>query len=431
MGIFSQFFDFFRPKVQVYFGPSGRSSPWNREAYEQETVRAIIDCIASHTAKSQAMHVIEDKQGRIKEIKRSSPYARLLNQQPNTLMSGFDLKYKLVAQLEDKTTAMAFIKWDGLTPKAIIPVQYSNFEFFGIKGGGYAVRFVDETDWKEYILNVEDVVILRKFFNHHPIAGDGNQPINNTLTMIKASDEGLTEALTVANKVRGLLKQKKAMLAPEDVKKSTDDFVNRFKTAAKEGGIIGVDSMEDFTPLNVTPWSTNAAQMREIRENLFYYWRISEPILKSSYTSDQWQAFYESVIEPILIQMGQAFTNACFTQREKDVGNRIIFTSSAMINASTSEKVQLVNATREIGLMTTNEQRELFGLPPVEGGDERIISLNYIKQSDMSKYQTGQEPQEDPGNTGGQEPQGDQGGQEQAAEEGAGDGGKGGEESGE
>lgn len=431
MGIFSQFFDFFRPKVQVYFGPSGRSSPWNREAYEQETVRAIIDCIASHTAKSQAMHVIEDKQGRIKEIKRSSPYAKLLNQQPNTLMSGFDLKYKLVAQLEDKTTAMAFIKWDGLTPKAIIPVQYSNFEFFGIKGGGYAVRFVDETDWKEYILNVEDVVILRKFFNHHPIAGDGNQPINNTLTMIKASDEGLTEALTVANKVRGLLKQKKAMLAPEDVKKSTDDFVNRFKTAAKEGGIIGVDSMEDFTPLNVTPWSTNAAQMREIRENLFYYWRISELILKSSYTSDQWQAFYESVIEPILIQMGQAFTNACFTQREKDVGNRIIFTSSAMINASTSEKVQLVNATREIGLMTTNEQRELFGLPPVEGGDERIISLNYIKQSDMSKYQTGQEPQEDPGNTGGQEPQGDQGGQEQAAEEGAGDGGKGGEESGE
>ena len=431
MGIFSQFFDFFRPKVQVYFGPSGRSSPWNREAYEQETVRAIIDCIASHTAKSQAMHVIEDKQGRIKEIKRSSPYAKLLNQQPNTLMSGFDLKYKLVAQLEDKTTAMAFIKWDGLTPKAIIPVQYSNFEFFGIKGGGYAVRFVDETDWKEYILNVEDVVILRKFFNHHPIAGDGNQPINNTLTMIKASDEGLTEALTVANKVRGLLKQKKAMLAPEDVKKSTDDFVNRFKTAAKEGGIIGVDSMEDFTPLNVTPWSTNAAQMREIRENLFYYWRISEPILKSSYTSDQWQAFYESVIEPILIQMGQAFTNACFTQREKDVGNRIIFTSSAMINASTSEKVQLVNATREIGLMTTNEQRELFGLPPVEGGDERIISLNYIKQSDMSKYQTGQEPEEGPGNAGGQEPQGDQGGQEAAAEEGAGDGGKGGEESGE
>lgn len=405
MGIFSQFMDMFRPKILAYYGTAGKPKPWNREIYEQETVRAIIDCIASHAAKSQALHVIEDKQGRVKEIRRSSPYAKLLNQQPNSLMSGYDMKYKLVAQLEDKTTAMAFIKWDGMTPRSIVPIQYRNFEFYGIQGGGYAVRFVDDTDGQEYILNVEDVVILRKFYNRHPVAGDGNAPINNTLAMIKASDEGLSEALAVSNKVRGLLKQKKAMLAPDDVKRSTDDFVARFQNAAKEGGIIGVDSMEDFTPLNITPWSTNAAQMREIRENLFYYWRISEPILKSSYTSDQWQAFYESVIEPILIMMGQAFTNACFTQREKDVGNRIIFTSSAMINASTSEKVQLVSATREIGLMTTNEQRELFGLPPVEGGDDRIISLNYIKQSDMSLYQTGKE--------------------------GAGDAGEGGEESGE
>ena len=336
------------------------------------------------------MHVITDKQGRIKEVKRNSVYAKLLNQQPNSIMCGFDLKYKLVAQREEKTTAMAFIKWDGLVPTAIIPIQYNRFEFYGIQGGGYAVRFTDETDGKEYTLNVEDVVLLRKFYNHHPVSGDGNAPIYNTLSMIKASDEGLTNALNVANKVRGLLKQKKSMLAPGDVEKSTMDFVERFERAAKEGGVVGVDSMEDFTPLNVTPWSANAAQMKEIRENLFFYWRISEPVLRSEYTSQQWQAFYESVLEPILTQMGQAFTNACFTQREKDVGNKIIFASSAMINASMSEKVQLISSTREIGLMTTNEQRELFGLPPVEGGDERIVSLNYIKQSDMSKYQTGQ-----------------------------------------
>ena len=127
MGVFSNFLDLFRPKVQTYFGAAGKSKPWTREVYEQETVRAIIDCIASNAAKSEALHVIVDKQGRIKEIKRSSQYAKLLNQQPNSLMCGFDLKYKLVAQLQDKTTAMAFIKWDGLVPKAIIPVQYRNF----------------------------------------------------------------------------------------------------------------------------------------------------------------------------------------------------------------------------------------------------------------------------------------------------------------
>lgn len=400
MGILSDLAGLFRPKV-LYLGQTARSRPWNKEVYEQETVRAIIDCIASHAAKAEAMHVVVDKQDRIKEIKRASPYAKLLNQQPNSLMTGFDLKYKLVAQLQDKTTALAFIKWDGTIPKAIIPIQYRYFEFYGIQGGGYAVQFTDETDGKEYCLNVEDVVILRKFYNHHPLAGDGNEPIYNTLSMVKASDEGLTEALTVANKVRGLLKQKKSMLAPEDVEKNTKDFVARFQTAAKEGGVVGVDVAEDFTPLNVTPWSANAAQMKEIRANLFYYWRISEAILKSDYTAAQWQAFYESVLEPILIALGQAFTNACFTQRERDMGNRIIFSASTLMNASMAEKVQLVQATREIGLLTTNEQRALFGYPPVVGGDERVLSLNYIKESDMSKYQTGQEPEPAPNGADG------------------------------
>ena len=121
---------------------------------------------------------------------------------------------------------------------------------------------------------------------------------------------------------------------------------------------------------------------------------MNEAILTSNYNSQQFQAFYESVLEPILTQMSQAFTNACFTKREQELGNRILFSSSALIYASTAEKVQLVNATREIGLMTTNEQRELFGLPPVEDGDERVLSLNYIKNSDMSQYQTGQVPTE-------------------------------------
>lgn len=402
MGILSNLLDLFRPKTKIYYGAGGRSVAWNREIYEQETVRSIIDCIASHAAKAETMHVIVDHQGRIKEIKHNSPYAKLLNQRPNPIMSGFDLKYKLVAQLEEKNTAMAYIKWEGITPKAVIPIQYSFFEFYGLQGGGYAVQFTDETDGKVYTLNVEDVVILRRHYNHHPLAGDSNRPIYNTLTMVKASDEGLVEALTVANKVRGLLKQKKAMLAPEDVEKSTKEFVDRFQKAAKEGGIVGVDSAEEYKELSVTPWSVNAAQMREIRANLFYYWRISEPILKSDYTSAQWQAFYEAVLEPILTQMAQAFTNACFTQREYDVGNRIIFNSSALIYASMSEKVQLVTSTREIGMMTTNEQRQLFGLPPVEGGDERVLSLNYIKESDMSKYQTGKDPdpKDDPDGAG-------------------------------
>ena len=393
--MFSKLFKNIRTRY-FYSGIGATSARFSKELYEQETVRAIIDCIATHTAKAEAMHVVVDKDGRIKEIKRNSHYVKLLNIQPNQLMTGFDLKYKLITQLENYNISMAYIKWTitgkTVVPEYIIPIQFRNFEFFPIESGGYAVQFTD-FDGIDYTLNLEDVVILRKFFNNKDVGGDGNEPIYNTLDMIKASDEGLVQALSVSNKVRGLLKQKKAMLSNEDVTKSTQEFKTRFEYAAANGGIVGIDSMEEYTPLNVTPYSANAAQMKEIRGNLLRYWRLSEEILTSNYDEKQWQAFYESVIEPRLIQMGQAFTNACFTPTEKDYGNRIIFNSSVLLNTSMQTKVNIVNAVREIGLFTKNELREMFGYSPVKGGDEAQVSLNYVKATDQTKYQTGDDKQ--------------------------------------
>lgn len=390
MGLFAALLQRLRVNSYGYYGYTAESPRWLREAYEQETVRAIVDCIASHTARAQAMHVIMDKDGRIREIKRSSPYAKLLNQQPNELMSGYDLKYKIIAQLETKTTAMVYIKWDGLTPRSMIPINYQDFEICPVHGGGYAVAF-DDDEGTGQVLPLEDVVLVRKFFCNRDVAGDGNEPIRNTLNMVAASDSGFIEALSVSNKVRGLYKQKKAMLDPEDVKKGQSEFSARFAAAAKGGGVVGVDSMEEYVPLNVTAYSANAAQMAAVRDNLYAYWRTDEAIVKSTYTEQQGQAWYESVIEPHWQRLSEAFTNACFTPHERECGNRILFSGTALMGTSYQTRVNLITNTKETGLLSVNEQRELLGYPPVEGGDERQVSLNYVKASDQSKYQTGQD----------------------------------------
>ena len=95
--------------------------------------------------------------------------------------------------------------------------------------------------------------------------------------------------------------------------------------------------------------------------------------------------------------MGQAFTNVCFTQRERDSGNRIIFNSSVLLNTAMQTKVNILNAAKEIGLFTKNELREMFGYAPVEGGDEAQVSLNYVKATDQSLYQTGEKGDEEDG----------------------------------
>ncbi|GHV27578.1 hypothetical protein FACS18948_5180 [Clostridia bacterium] len=382
-------------RIHTYWTPGAHSAPWSKNAYEQDIVRSVIDCIASHAAKADAMHIILDEQGRIKKIIRNSPYSKLLNMQPNPLMTGYELKYKIISQMEAATTALCYVRWDGLTPVMMIPVAYQNFEILPVKGGTYAVSFTDLSG-NETTLNIEDVVILRKFYNRYDVAGDGNEPVYNVLTMQKSADEGMMDALAVSNKVRGILKQKKAMLDSEDVKRGTDEFTKRFEEAARKGGIVGVDGMEEYTPLNVTAWATNAAQTQQIRGRILAYFRTSDAIVTSNYTDSQWQAFYESVIEPILIMMGQAFTNACFTQREKDVGNRIVFASDILINMGMQTKTTLLSVSKEAGLFTVNEQRAMFGYHPVEGGDVRQVSLNYVKDTDQTAYQTGKQSDEQP-----------------------------------
>ena len=80
------------------------------------------------------------------------------------------------------------------------------------------------------------------------------------------------------------------------------------------------------------------------------------------------------------MQLGQAFTNICFSQNERDHGNRIIFSSNAMVNMSMNSKTQLVVNTRELGIFTPNEYREMFGYSPIAGGDVPRISQNYINE---------------------------------------------------
>lgn len=388
MGIWGKLFE--RAKARVFFtygGAIGRAR-FNKELYEQVTIRSVIDCIATHTAKAEALHIIVDENERIKEVRRNSPYAKMLNMSPNPYMTGYDFKYKLITHVEENTTALAWIQWDGMKPKMMVPIAYSSFDIFPIVGGGYAVQFV--YDGESYTLNLEDMVVLRKFFNRYDISGDGNSAIYPTLDMMHAANEGLIEALTVSNKVRGLLKQKKAMLDPEDVKKSTDEFAVQFEEAAKNGGVVGVDSTAEYTPLTANTWAANAAQMKDIRENILRYWRISEPILTSNYTESQWQAFYESVIEPRLLQMSQAFTVACFTPTERGHGNRIAFNTSTLMHSSIQTKINILSASRELGLFTTNELRDMFGYPPVEDGDTRKVSLNYVNADKQNEYQLGE-----------------------------------------
>ena len=57
-----------------------------------------------------------------------------------------------------------------------------------------------------------------------------------------------------------------------------------------------------------------------------------------------------------------------FSERERAFGNRIMFTSNRLQYMSNSDKLAVAAQMADRGLMTRNEIREIFNLPPLDGG---------------------------------------------------------------
>lgn len=150
--------------------------------------------------------------------------------------------------------------------------------------------------------------------------------------------------------------------------------------------------MEEYTPIQMQNYSASSTQMKEIANRIYTYLRTPEEIVQSKYSEHVGLAWYESKIEPMWQVFSEALTNACFTQREKDLGNRLVISGGVLMGTSFQTRINIVSQTMEIGLLTINEQRELLGYPPVEGGDIRQVSLNYINSDNQDAYQGGGTP---------------------------------------
>ena len=123
-------------------------------------------------------------------------------------------------------------------------------------------------------------------------------------------------------------------------------------------------------------------------------------MISGDFTDEQYQAFYEKVLEPLVIGLGQAFSKTCFTDRELDVGNEIIFYQREMMYLSTNAKLNLLKTAGEQGLLSDNQKLALLGYPPIPGGERRTQSLNYIDTSLVNAYQMSAKNNADGGNQG-------------------------------
>jgi len=345
-------------------------TPWQGKPYAADVVRAAVDAIARNAAKLRAKH-IRRVNGKIVPVGKQ--IERLLTVRPNSNMNAYDFLYRLITTLMIENNAWAYPVWDGFNLVAIWPINCTMAEFLEDESKTIYVKFYF-FDGGQVVLPYSEVIHLRRHYYNNDLLGEPNDPINSVLSAIHTTNEGLAQAVKTSAHIRGILKFQ-GMLKPEDIKENRDRFVSEYLTMQNTGGIAALDSKAEYIPVDIEPKMVNAAQMKELRDAVFRYFGVNEKIVMGNYTENEWNAFYESTIEPIATQMGLEFTSKLFTEQERRFGNEIIFEANRLQYASVSTKLALV-ALVDRGAMTPNEWREVFNLAPIDGGDKPIRRLD-------------------------------------------------------
>ena len=377
-------------QLRMLNGYSNEYTPFSGAAYDDATVRSCVDTIARHASKLNPRHIVK-KEGKVMRV-LDDRLNYLLSVQPNPLMTSAEFIEKLVNQYFTTNNLFVYIQRDMMADVvALWPLDFSQVSLYEDSRGVIYAKFTFGIGLQTTV-PYEDIVHIRRHYNRDEMFGDPEaRMLKEDLTLLKAVKASIVNVVKNYGRLRGIVKFLQ-VLRPEDMKRHFEEFVSNFVSDLKNGsGLAPMDNTSDYKELHVENTTFDAAQMSLARDNIYKYFGVSEKLINGTYDESEFIAFYESVIEPLAVKLSQAFTVALFTKREQGFGNEVMFETNRLNYISVASKINIAKQLLPAGILTINDARELFGYAPVPDGDERIVSLNYIKASDQSKYQTGEE----------------------------------------
>ena len=358
---------------------------WGGKIYESEIVRAAIDARARHISKLKVEIVGTANQSLQSKLKQG----------PNQWQTWSQFMYRTSTILDVNNTAFIVPVFDErmvitgiytVLPKRCSIVEYKGEPWLGYKFSNGNVAAVE----------MRKCAILTKHQYERDFFGDSNAALHETMQLIHIQNEGIEEAVKNTSTFR-FMAELSNFADPEDVANERKRFTElNLSTESEAGGFLLFPSQyRNVKQIDVKPYTVDAEQMTAIRENVFNYFGVNAEILQNKAYGDAWSAFYEGAVEPFAIQFSEATTKMLFSERERAQGTELMATSNRLQYLSNADKLNVSSQMLDRGIMSINDVREIWNLPPVEGGDQRIIRGEYYNADDKLEEQPTEEPSDE------------------------------------
>lgn len=379
MGLFDRIFGN-RPKesgkyeggFKLLDGYTPHFSSWGKDIYESELVRAAIHARATHISK-----LTVETHGAARPALQ-----RKLSHGPNEFQTWSQFLYRLSTILDVHNTAFVTPVFDEFgEPSGVFAPLPSRCDIVQYEGTPY-LRY--EFGWGEKAaIELSYCGVMTKHQYRNDFFGESNHALFPTMELINIQNQGIEEGVKSAASYR-FMAQLSNFSKAEDLAKERRRFTEEnFSRDAKGGGLLLFpNTYANIKQVEVKPWVVDADQMKIVKDNVFEYFGVNEDVLENKAYGDAWSAFYEGAIEPFAVQFSEVMTKMLFTFREQSQGSFVIATANRLQYLSNADKLNVSAQMLDRGIMSINDVREIWNLPPVEGGDERIIRGEYYNATD-------------------------------------------------
>ena len=366
MGLFDLLFKN-RPKVKqdqiqtfkMLNGYQPHFTSWGGEIYESELIRAAINTRAVHISKLRF-----NISGSAKPALQNK-----LMKGPNAFSTWSQFLYRVSTILDVHNTAFLVPVYDkygevsGIfcpLPHKTEVVKYADKPFLRYEFG-WGERAAIELDY---------CGILTKFQYKNDFFGESNHALFPTMDLIHIQNQGIEEGVKSAATYR-FYAQVNNFSKTEDLAKERKRFSEENFSKESEGGglLLFPNTYSNINQVKSDPYVVKADEMKLIK--------VNEDVLTNKAYGDAWTAFYEGAIEPFAIQFSEVLTRMLFTFREQGLGNSVMLSANRLQYMTNKDKLEVSSQMLDRGVMTINDIREIWNMPPVDGGDVRIIRGEY------------------------------------------------------
>ena len=356
--------------------------------YEADLIRASLDAWGRNAAKLKP--VIKGKA--LPEL------TRRLNVKPNRFNEWSQFLYQTATVLGVRNNAfLVKTRADDGTQTGVINIVPDSWELIEYENEPW-IRFILPNN-KRRAEKLAEVGILTRFQYKSELFGENNEAMRPVLDLISIQRQGITEGIKNGNSYRFWAKSDN-WASDEDLGEEMERY-NKFTFGNKKtagGVLLFPNTYDDVHEMKPGGYTVDKEQQAQIRTNVFDYFGTNEEIIQNKADSEKWLAFYEGFTEWFSVQLSEVMSGMTYTDNERmGFGNQIFFSSNRLQYMSNTDKLSFVSGLGDRGMITKNEAREVFNLPPLPEpyGSQVLARGEYYDTMNPPKSKTGEDGETD------------------------------------